>query len=62
MKSDLSNYRKSYNKGYLSEEEIFDSPLELFNKWFNEVSSTCLDIEINAMTLSTIDKEGFYNE
>lgn len=59
MKSDLSNYRKSYNKGYLSEEEIFDSPLELFNKWFNEVSSTCLDIEINAMTLSTIDKEGF---
>ena len=59
MKSDLSNYRKSYNKGYLLEEGIFDSPLELFNKWFNEVSSTSLDIEINAMTLSTIDKEGF---
>ena len=59
MKSDLSNYRKSYNKGYLSENEIFDSPIELFNKWFSEVSSISPDIEINAMTLSTIDKDGF---
>tara|TARA_S200000501_G_scaffold369475_1_gene409018 strand:+ start:7535 stop:8182 length:648 start_codon:yes stop_codon:yes gene_type:complete len=59
MKSDISNYRKSYNKGYLSENEIFDNPLKLFSKWFNEISLTSLDIEINAMTLSTIDKDGF---
>jgi pyridoxamine 5'-phosphate oxidase len=43
----------------LSENEIFDSPIELFNKWFSEVSSISPDIEINAMTLSTIDKDGF---
>ena len=59
MKSDISNYRKSYDKGYLSESEIFDKPLELFNKWFNEITSNRIDIEVNAMTLSTIDNDGF---
>lgn len=59
MNLDISNHRKSYNKGYLSENEIFNNPLKLFNKWFNEIASTSVDIEINAMTLSTIDKEGF---
>jgi len=59
MKSDISNYRKSYLKGFLSENEIFDNPLKLFNKWFDEISDTTLEIEINAMTLSTIDNEGF---
>ncbi len=59
MKSDISNYRKSYLKGFLSENEIFDNPLKLFNKWFDEISDTKLEIEINAMTLSTIDNDGF---
>ena len=59
MKSDISNYRKSYLKGFLSKNEIFDNPLKLFNKWFDEISDTNLEIEINAMTLSTIDNEGF---
>ena len=59
MKSDISNYRKSYLKGFLSENEIFDNPLKLFNKWFDEISDTTFEIEINAMTLSTIDNDGF---
>ena len=59
MKSDISNYRKSYLKGFLSENEIFDNPLKFFNKWFDEISDTTLEIEINAMTLSTIDNDGF---
>ena len=59
MKSDISKYRKSYLKGFLSENEIFDNPLKLFNKWFDEISDTTLEIEINAMTLSTIDNDGF---
>ena len=59
MKSDISNYRKSYLKGFLSKNEIFDNPLKLFNKWFDEISDTTLEIEINAMTLSTIDNDGF---
>lgn len=59
MKSDISDYRKSYLKGFLSENEIFDNPLKLFNKWFDEISENNLEIEINAMTLSTIDDDGF---
>jgi len=59
MKSDISDYRKSYLKGFLSENEIFDNPLKLFNKWFDEISENNLEIEINAMTLSTIDNDGF---
>ena len=59
MKSDISNYRKSYLKGFLSKNGIFDNPLKLFNKWFDEISDTNLEIEINAMTLSTIDNDGF---
>lgn len=59
MKSDISNYRKSYLKGFLSKNQIFDNPLKLFNKWFDEISDTTLEIEINAMTLSTIDNDGF---
>ena len=59
MKSDISVYRKSYLKGFLSESEIFENPLKLFNKWFDEISVNNLEIEINAMTLSTIDNDGF---
>lgn len=59
MKSDISDYRKSYLKGFLSESEIFENPLKLFNKWFDEISVNNLEIEINAMTLSTIDSNGF---
>ena len=59
MKSDLSDYRKSYLKGFLSENELFDNPLKLFSKWFDEISENNLEIEINAMTLSTIDNNGF---
>ena len=59
MKSDISNYRKSYRKGFLLEHEVLENPLKLFNKWFDEISETNLEIEINAMTLSTIDNDGF---
>ena len=59
MKSDISNYRKSYLKGFLLEHEVLENPLKLFNKWFDEISETNLEIEINAMTLSTIDNDGF---
>ena len=59
MKSDISNYRKSYLKGFLLENELLENPLKLFNEWFDEISETNLEIEINAMTLSTIDNDGF---
>jgi pyridoxamine 5'-phosphate oxidase len=59
MDNDLSNYRKTYQKSELSEKEISENPLELFQKWFFEVEEFGGDIEANAMTISTIGNDGF---
>lgn len=58
MNSDLSNYRKSYEKGELLESNVPENPLELFRKWFHEVDSF-FSGETNAMTLSTLGLDGF---
>ena len=59
MNSDLSNYRKSYEKEELLENNISDNPMELFQKWFYEVDTNFDVEETNAMTLSTIGLDGF---
>lgn len=59
MKRDISNFRKTYSKNILNEELVSDSPLILFDEWFNEVHSLNDGSETNAMTLSTIDDHGF---
>ena len=59
MEKDLSNYRKSYEKGELLLNEVPDNPLELFQKWFHEVDRFFTEDEINAMTLSTIGLDAF---
>ena len=59
MENDLSNYRKVYQKSELSKNEISENPLELFQKWFYELEEFGGDIEANAMTISTIGKDGF---
>lgn len=59
MEKDLSDYRKSYEKEELIESSIPRNPLELFEKWFDEVESGSIVDEPNAMTLSTVDKDGF---
>lgn len=59
MESDLSNYRRNYQKSELSEEGITDNPMELFQKWFHEVEEFGGDPEVNAMAVSTIGKDGF---
>jgi len=59
MEKNLSDYRKSYEKGELLLENSPQNPLELFQKWFNEVDSNFKDIEANAMSISTIGKDGF---
>ncbi len=59
MNTDLSNYRKSYEKEQLLESNIGDNPMELFQKWFYEVD-THFDIEeTNAMTIATIGLDGY---
>lgn len=57
--SDLSNYRRSYEKNELLESNIPEDPINLFNRWFHEVEDFGGDSEVNAMTVSTIGLDGF---
>ena len=56
---DLSNYRKSYEKSELLEENIPEDPINLFNRWFHETEDFGGVDEVNAMTVSTIGLDGF---
>lgn len=57
--SDLSNYRKSYEKSELNEEDIPDNPIALFTQWFKQVEGAGVVDEVNAMTVSTLGLDGF---
>ena len=59
MNTDLSNYRKSYEKQELLEDKISDNPMQLFQTWFHEVDTNFEQGETNAMTISTIGLDGF---
>ena len=59
MSKDLSNYRKSYEKQELLESNCPKNPLDLFQKWFLHADSSDSVEETNAVTLSTIGKDGF---
>jgi pyridoxamine 5'-phosphate oxidase len=52
---DLSDRRKIYNLGYLSESELKDNPMELFREWYLLAEQSDKISEINAMTLSTVE-------
>ncbi|MCK0180551.1 pyridoxamine 5'-phosphate oxidase [Flavobacteriaceae bacterium S0862] len=57
--NDLSNYRKSYEKGALLKSNVPENPMELFQKWFYEVDNNNSIDEANAMTVSTIGLDGY---
>ena len=59
MLRDISDLRKSYQKNSLTEKDLPLNPFSLFDRWFKEVKSNSGNSEVNAMTLSTIDKSGF---
>ncbi|WP_054850893.1 pyridoxamine 5'-phosphate oxidase [Olleya sp. ITB9] len=59
MEKDLSNYRKSYEKGELLLKDTPENPFELFRTWFNDVDKHFPEDETNAMTLSTIGVDGY---
>ena len=59
MPKDLSNYRKSYEKQELLESNCPKNPLDLFQKWFLHADNSDSIEETNAVTLSTIGKDGF---
>lgn len=59
MSKDLSNYRKSYEKQELIETTCPENPMELFQKWFLQADASDTVEETNAVTVSTIGKDGF---
>ncbi|MBW2960623.1 pyridoxamine 5'-phosphate oxidase [Mesonia aestuariivivens] len=59
MEKNLEDYRKSYDKSELKEENLLANPLDFFQKWFNEAEESKLVDEPNAMTISTIGLDGF---
>lgn len=59
MQKDLGNYRKSYEKEALMEDAVPETPLELFQQWFDELEASKSVEEPNAMTVSTIGLDGF---
>lgn len=59
MEKDLGNYRKNYTQKILSEKDITDNPMQLFQEWFLEAESSETVDEANAMTVSTLGLDGF---
>lgn len=59
MEEKLFNYRKSYEKGSLSEESVDENPMQQFRTWFYEAKESGTVDEVNAMTVSTISTDGF---
>ncbi|MEX0288265.1 MAG: pyridoxamine 5'-phosphate oxidase [Flavobacteriaceae bacterium] len=59
MEKDLGNYRKSYKKSDLIEDQVSDNPMQLFQEWFYELEAAEGIEEPNAMTLSTNGLDGF---
>lgn len=59
MSKDLSNYRKSYEKLELLEENCPENPMELFQTWFINADNSDTVEETNAMTIATIGSDRF---
>jgi pyridoxamine 5'-phosphate oxidase len=59
--TDLSNYRRSYEKSELLETNLPEDPINLFKNWFLEAEDFGSHGEVNAMTVSTLGLDGFPN-
>jgi pyridoxamine 5'-phosphate oxidase len=55
----LGNYRKSYEKSQLDEQDLPEDPISLFRTWFLETEEFGSNAEVNAMTVATIGLDGF---
>ncbi|WP_405206328.1 pyridoxamine 5'-phosphate oxidase [Aquimarina sp. LLG6339-5] len=59
MNRDLTDYRKSYDKKALEENELPVSPFRLFSNWFKEVEEAGGVEETNAMSLTTFGLDSY---
>lgn len=55
--SNISDMRENYDRAILDEAHIDPNPMKQFHIWFEEIRNEDI-LEPNAMTLSTIDKDG----
>lgn len=55
---DIAAIREDYSKYTLNENDLLSTPIEQFQRWFNE-ALTAEVIEPNAMVLSTISDDGY---
>ena len=54
----IADIRKDYVLASLSEEVVGNDPFSFFHTWFEEAVSASID-DVNAMTLSTLQEDGF---
>lgn len=59
MEENLGDQRRSYEKSQLKAENMEAAPMHLFKRWFDEIEEADESSENNAMTLGTIDKQGY---
>ncbi len=59
MEENLHNYRKTYQKGALLEQDIDTNPMQQFRTWFYEAKESDSQTEPNAMTLTTLGLDGY---
>ncbi|CAK7005138.1 pyridoxamine 5'-phosphate oxidase [Saezia sanguinis] len=55
--SNISDMRKSYERGELTETNVSEQPVRIFEQWFNEAVAAKVP-EPNAMTLATVGAHG----
>lgn len=55
--SNISDMRKSYERGELTETNVSEQPVRIFEQWFNEAIAAKVP-EPNAMTLATVGANG----
>ena len=59
MKNNIGHLRRSYDKYTLEESDLEKTPINLFEKWFQEAAQNNEIDEPNAMTVSTLGRDGF---
>lgn len=55
--TNIDAIRTDYKRSELNENEVNKNPVEQFKFWFDQAINACV-IEVNAMTLATVDQEG----
>ncbi|WP_100643316.1 pyridoxamine 5'-phosphate oxidase [Alteromonas facilis] len=55
--SDLASIRRSYKQGRLTEQDLTNDPIDLFNRWLKDVVDSQIP-DPTAMTVATVDEHG----